>query len=50
VVPAVVGDAGEGESRGRGEEGEREEGRGEVGGRDTGEGGRSRCSCISVLE
>jgi len=59
VVP-VVGEFGAGDSRGMGEEGEREEyreeegereeGRGEVGGRDTGEGGRSRCSCISVLE
>jgi len=64
-VVLVVGDFGAGESRGMGEEGEREEGdreeyreeegereegSGEVGGRDTGEGGRSRCSCISVLE
>jgi len=39
-VHSVVGDDGSGESR---------QGRGELGGRETGEGGSSRCSCISVL-
>jgi len=40
VVLSVVGDNGVGDSR---------QGRGELGGKEMGEGGSSRCNCMSVL-